>query len=202
MLFIFDLGNVLVDIDFNRVLGAWSHFSAKPLAALQQSFSMNKTFEQHERGEISDEAFATQFSADLDINLSFEQFELGWNAIFIGARQPTVEMMQKLRNAGHRVVILSNTNLLHAKFWLEEYESITAQADHVYLSHEMGMRKPELDIYRTVLQKEGFTAEQTVFFDDAEKNIIGANQLGIRSVLVKDSHTVLEFFQQNPQFLG
>ncbi|HDR2347924.1 TPA: glucose-1-phosphatase, partial [Enterobacter kobei] len=55
MLYIFDLGNVIVDIDFNRVLGAWSDFSRVPLATLKQNFAMGETFHQHERGEISDE---------------------------------------------------------------------------------------------------------------------------------------------------
>ena len=61
MLYIFDLGNVIVDIDFNRVLGAWSDFSRVPLATLKQNFAMGETFHLHERGEISDEAFAERF---------------------------------------------------------------------------------------------------------------------------------------------
>ena len=52
MLYIFDLGNVIIDIDFNRVLGVWSDFSRVPLASLQGHFQMDEAFEQHERGEI------------------------------------------------------------------------------------------------------------------------------------------------------
>jgi putative hydrolase of the HAD superfamily len=52
MLYIFDLGNVIVDIDFNRVLGTWSDLSRVPLATLKQSFTMGEAFHQHERGEI------------------------------------------------------------------------------------------------------------------------------------------------------
>ncbi len=61
MLYIFDLGNVIVDIDFNRVLGAWSDFSRVPLATLKQNFTMGETFHQHERGEISDEELPRTF---------------------------------------------------------------------------------------------------------------------------------------------
>ncbi len=61
MLYIFDLGNVIVDIDFNRVLGVWSDLSRVPLASLKQKFTMGETFHQHERGEITDEAFAEAF---------------------------------------------------------------------------------------------------------------------------------------------
>lgn len=51
MLYIFDLGNVIVDIDFNRVLGAWSDLTRIPLATLKQHFTIGEAFHQHERGE-------------------------------------------------------------------------------------------------------------------------------------------------------
>ena len=50
MLYIFDLGNVIVDIDFNRVLGTWSDLTRIPLATLKQDFVMGDAFHQHERG--------------------------------------------------------------------------------------------------------------------------------------------------------
>lgn len=50
MLYIFDLGNVIVDIDFKRVLGVWSNLSGTPLAALAERFSMGEVFQRHERG--------------------------------------------------------------------------------------------------------------------------------------------------------
>lgn len=65
MLYIFDLGNVIVDIDFNRVLGVWSDLSRVPLASLKQKFTMGETFHQHERGEITDEAFAEAFCHEM-----------------------------------------------------------------------------------------------------------------------------------------
>ncbi len=57
MLYIFDLGNVIVDIDFNRVLGVWSDLSRVPLASMTQNFTMGETFHQLERGEITDQRF-------------------------------------------------------------------------------------------------------------------------------------------------
>ncbi|STF42763.1 phosphatase [Escherichia coli] len=53
MLYIFDLGNVIVDIDFNRVLGAWSDLTRVPLATLKKSFHMGEAFHQHERGKLA-----------------------------------------------------------------------------------------------------------------------------------------------------
>ena len=80
MLYIFDLGNVIVDIDFNRVLGAWSDLTRVPLATLKKSFHMGEAFHQHERGEISDEAFAEALCHEMALPLSYEQFSHGWLA--------------------------------------------------------------------------------------------------------------------------
>ncbi|TGH76248.1 HAD-IA family hydrolase, partial [Escherichia coli] len=77
------------------------------------------------------------------------------------------------------VVVLSNTNRLHTTFWPEQYPEIRAAADHIYLSQEMGMRKPESRIYQQVLAEEGFSADDTVFFDDNAENIAGAERVGI-----------------------
>lgn len=194
MLYIFDLGNVIVDIDFNRVLGAWSDFSRVPLATLKQNFTMGDAFHQHERGEISDEAFAEAMCHEMDLPLSYEQFAHGWQAVFVGLRPEVIDTMNKLREQGHRVVVLSNTNRLHTTFWPDEYPQIQAAADKIYLSQEMGMRKPEARIYQAVLQAEGFSASDTVFFDDNADNIEGANQLGITSVLVTGKETIPNYF--------
>jgi len=106
MLYIFDLGNVIVDIDFNRVLGSWSDFSRVPLATLKQSFTMGDTFHQHERGEISDEEFAEKLCQEMELALSYEQFSHGWQAIFVGIRPEVIAIMHKLREQGHRVVVV------------------------------------------------------------------------------------------------
>ena len=194
MLYIFDLGNVIVDIDFNRVLGAWSDFSRVPLATLKQNFTMGEAFHQHERGEISDEAFAEAMCHEMDLPLSYEQFAHGWQVVFVALRPEVIDTMNKLREQGHRVVVLSNTNRLHTTFWPGEYPQIHDSADKIYLSQEMGMRKPEARIYQAVLQAEGFSAADTVFFDDNADNIEGANQLGITSILVTGKETIPNYF--------
>ncbi|MDU4843923.1 MAG: glucose-1-phosphatase [Leclercia adecarboxylata] len=194
MLYIFDLGNVIVDIDFNRVLGTWSDFSRVPLATLKQTFTMGDAFHQHERGDISDEQFAEMLCHEMDLPLSYEQFSHGWQAIFVGIRPEVIVIMHKLREQGHRVVVLSNTNRLHTTFWPDEYPEVKAAADKIYLSQEMGMRKPEARIYQAVLQAEGFSAADALFFDDNVDNIEGANQLGITSILVTGKQTIPDYF--------
>ena len=179
MLYIFDLGNVIVDIDFNRVLGAWSDLTRIPLATLKQHFTMGEAFHQHERGEISDEDFAAAMCHEMNMSLSYEQFAHGWQAVFVALRPEVITIMHKLRAQGHRVVVLSNTNRLHTTFWPDEYPEV---------------RKPHAEIYLRVLEEEGFSAADTVFFDDNVDNIAGANRLGITSILVTGKKTIPDYF--------
>ena len=194
MLYIFDMGNVIIDIDFKRVLGVWSHLSGTPLATLTERFKMGEVFQQHERGEISDEQFAADLCNEMGIALSFEQFSAGWHAVFVGLRPEVITLFQKLREEGHRVVVLSNTNRLHLDFWPQHYPEIEANTDAMYLSQNLGMRKPEPEIFQHVLEKEGFTADQAVFFDDVAENIEAARAAGIEAVWVEDNQTVPNYF--------
>ncbi|HDL6967841.1 TPA: glucose-1-phosphatase [Yersinia enterocolitica] len=194
MLYIFDLGNVIVDIDFKRVLGVWSKLSSVPLATLSERFTMGEVFQQHERGEISDEDFARQLSDEMGLSLSFEQFAEGWQAVFVALRPEVISIMQKLRAEGHRVVVLSNTNRLHCNYWPQHYPEVAAAADHMYLSQDLGIRKPEARIYQHVLSAENIPAEQAVFFDDVEANIVAARIEGMTGIHVTDRKVIPAYF--------
>lgn len=194
MLYIFDLGNVIVDIDFKRVLGVWSKLSSVPLATLSERFTMGEVFQQHERGEVSDEDFARQLSDEMGVSLSFEQFAEGWQAVFVALRPEVIAIMHKLREEGHRVVVLSNTNRLHCNHWPQHYPEVAAAADHMYLSQDLGMRKPEARIYQHVLSAENTPAEQAVFFDDVEANIVAARIEGITAIHVTDRKVIPAYF--------
>ena len=194
MLYIFDLGNVIVDIDFNRVMGVRSDLSRVPLANLQSNFVMGEAFHRHERGQMTDEEFAATVCDEMGMALSFDQFAAGWQAVFVALRPEVIAVMKQLREKGHRVVVLSNTNRLHTNFWPGEYPEIAEAADKIYLSQEMGTRKPEPDIYLKLLQEEGTPAELAIFFDDNADNIKGAQQLGIASILVTGKETIPDYF--------
>ncbi|CAI1142329.1 glucose-1-phosphatase [Serratia entomophila] len=196
MLYIFDLGNVIVDIDFKRVLGVWSNLSGTPLAVLSDRFAMGEVFQQHERGQISDEDFAGKLCEEMGIALSFEQFATGWQAVFVALRPEVIDIMQRLRNEGHRVVVLSNTNRLHCNYWPQHYPEVATAADHLYLSQDLGMRKPDANIYLHVLNAENAAAEDAVFFDDVPANVAAAQALGIKAVLVSDRDVVPAYFAQ------
>ncbi|OTA19141.1 2-haloalkanoic acid dehalogenase [Xenorhabdus beddingii] len=195
MLYIFDMGNVIIDIDFKRVLAVWSNLGGTPLATLTPRFSLGESMEKHECGQISDREFAEMMCDEMGMSLSFEQFAEGWNAIFIGVRQEIIGLMNKLRAQGHRVVVLSNTNRLHFDYWPEHYPEIAASTDFLYLSQDLGMRKPNPAIFKYVLETEGVTAAQAIFFDDVLEHVEAAKQSGIHAIHVTDRNVVPDYFK-------
>lgn len=130
----------------------------------------------------------------MGLSLSFEQFAEGWQAVFVALRPEVISIMQKLRAEGHRVVVLSNTNRLHCNYWPQHYPEVAAAADHMYLSQDLGMRKPEARIYQHVLSAENIPAEQAVFFDDVEANIVAARIEGITGIHVTDRKVIPAYF--------
>ncbi|MDR0218129.1 MAG: glucose-1-phosphatase [Enterobacteriaceae bacterium] len=196
MLYIFDMGNVIIDIDFKRVLAVWSNLSGTPLANLTTKFPIiGETFEKHECGQITDTEFAEILCDELEISLSFEQFTEGWNALFIGVRQEVIALMNKLREQGHRVVVLSNTNHLHFQYWPKHYPEIIASVDSLYLSHDLGMRKPSLNLFKHVIETEGVTADQAIFFDDLWEHVDAAKKVGINAIHVANKNVIPDYFK-------
>jgi putative hydrolase of the HAD superfamily len=138
MLYIFDLGNVIVDIDFNRVLGTWSDLTRIPLATLQQHFTMGEAFHQHERGEISDEDFAAAMCHEMNMSLSYEQFSHGWQAVFVALRPEVIAIMQSYASRAY-ACRLSNTTACTPLSGQDEYPQMRAVAT-ISIFPEMGMR--------------------------------------------------------------
>ena len=186
MLYIFDLGNVIVNLDFTRAMGVWSKLSGSPLAHVQQHFQWGPHVERHERGEITDQQFAAALCDELAVNLSYPQFVSGWQAIFTDENRAVLAVIKQLRAEGHRVVILSNTNQIHTEFLEQHYPQLFESVDRCYFSHHIGLRKPDTAIYHHVLAEEGVAPAQAFFVDDLFENIEAASQLGIHTYLYQD----------------
>jgi putative hydrolase of the HAD superfamily len=107
--------------------------------------------------------------------------------------RPVPEMIRAVREArqaGIATAVLSNS------FGLEPYDIYAEHGiydlfDVVVLSELEGVRKPDPEIYRRVLDKLALTGEQCVFVDDHEDNLPPARMLGITTVLHTDPSTTL-----------
>jgi glucose-1-phosphatase len=180
---LFDLGRVVLDLDFNRTLGLWAQHAACEPAQLVGRFMRDELYHRHEKGEISDEAFFAGLRTSLGIDISDHQFVEGWNAIFIG-EMPGIN--QLLARAAQRIPLyaFSNTNAPHVAHFSRAFADVLKHFREIFVSSAIGLRKPDAEAYDHVVRAIGVPAERIVFFDDLAENIEGARQRGLKAVLV------------------
>ena len=194
---IFDLGNVLFRIDFDRALIFLSRRSGISPRTLSEQITIGAEFEAFERGELSEARFfdwlASQFGVG-GVDIDPEDLIEGWNAIYGPVVRPTYEAIGKL--AAHMpVVALTNTNATHQCVWRKVYAKELGIFKKVYVSCELGMRKPEQRIYTHVLDAWGVSPRNSIFFDDLQENIDAAYEIGMAAVLVDSGAVVAEWVE-------
>lgn len=181
---LFDLGRVVLDIDFSKVVASWAGHAGCEPARLVGRLSPNDAWKRHERGEISDAAFFEGLRASLGIDITDIQFLEGWNAIFAG-EMPGIGAM--LARAGTRLPLyaFSNTNGAHVEHFSRAYADLLGHFREIYLSSAIGLRKPEAAAYDHVVNAIGVPASRILFFDDSAENVAGARARGLSAVHVR-----------------
>jgi len=188
---LFDLGRVVLDVDFNRTLACWAGHAGCDPAYLVGRFARNELYRRHEKGEISDTAFFAGLRTSLGVDLSDAQFLEGWNKIFAG-EMPGIASL--LKRAARRLPLyaFSNTNGAHAGHFSHAYADLLGHFREIFLSSSIGLRKPDAEAYDHVVSAIGVPAERIVFFDDLAENIEGARARGLQAVHVRSSGDVAE----------
>jgi len=192
---IFDLGNVVFGIDWERMYACWSQASGVAVETLKSRGQCLKEIEQFERNAMSGVDFHLAVNAFLGISLSYAQFYQGWNAIFVEAHKEVCELLPRL-NPLMQVVAYSNTNEVHAPVWAERYADVLQYFDVIYRSSQIGIRKPDPSGFLHVLQQHGVSPAESLFFDDLPDNVEAARQLGMTAVLVDSPARVRESLEQ------
>src|SRR6266404_576683 len=181
---LFDLGRVVLDIDFGRVTACWAgHAACEPAALAGRLSSRDEIFRRHETGAISDAEFFASLRARLGIGISDAQLLEGWNAIFAG-EMPGIAPL--LARAAKRLPLyaFSNTNAPHVEHFSAAYAEVLGHFRKMFLSSSIGLRKPDAAAYDHVVQAIGVPASRIVFFDDLAENIEGARACGLTAVHV------------------
>jgi FMN phosphatase YigB (HAD superfamily) len=189
---LFDLGRVVLDIDFNKTLSCWAGHAGREPAQLTGRFSSrDEIYRQHERGEISDAEFFAALRDLLGIRISDSQFLEGWNAIFAG-EMPGIAPLLKRAATRLPLYAFSNTNGAHVEHFTLAYADVLGHFREIFLSSSIGLRKPDAEAYDHVVKAIGVPASRIVFFDDLAENVEGARRRGLAAVHVTSSDDVAE----------
>jgi putative hydrolase of the HAD superfamily len=186
---IFDLGNVLYDIDFSKMYEAFAELG---IPNFENHFTLNKSdqiFFDLEKGLINEKEFCEGFNKLYQLNLSSTQIITAWNALLIGYRLPSVNWVKSNIN-NYATYLYSNTNQIHYDHFIPQFTKENGWAFESlfktpYYSHKMGMRKPDPNSFAYILEKEGLAASETLFIDDNEPNIVAAASVGMQVLYLK-----------------
>jgi glucose-1-phosphatase len=186
---LFDLGNVIVNVDFARTTARWAKHADRDPQFVSKRWSQDDAYKRHERGSIDANAYFATLRGSLDIDLSDEQFLDGWNAIFADV-VPGIE--EQLRAAEKRwpLYVFSNTNPAHEAHFIPAYAETLKHFRKLYLSSSIGLRKPDREAFEYVARDIGVTPANILFFDDVLENVEGARAAGLQAVHVRSSADV------------
>lgn len=184
---IFDLGGVLLDIDYNRTKNAFEQLGVSNFNNMYSQADANPLFQKLEIGTIEENEFYDHMQQFVDPAYNSKNIEQAWNAMLLNFRTESLKELKSLKKK-YKLYLLSNTNYIHFKEFSKIYEQTVSKEpfeslfDKVYFSHEIGLRKPDVEPFQFVVKENNLIPEQTLFIDDSLQNVEGARKAGLKAI--------------------
>lgn len=200
---IFDLGGVLLNIDQHATINAFKELGVNNFDEFFTFAKQSHLFDRLDKGEISPEDFRDEIRRISGRDLDDKDIDAAWNAMLHDLPRERITLLEMAREH-YRTFLLSNTNAIHYPTYTRYmkdtygYSSLSKLFERDYLSHEVGMRKPDPGIFNFVLEENNLNPRETLFIDDTERHVEGARKTGIIGYwldLSKDN--VLDIFDNN-----
>lgn len=175
---IFDFGDIFINLNKDAMKNAFHTLELE-----EWNEDMRKLNRSFEVGKISEEEFLSSMQKHVP-NASLNLIKKNWNTILMDFPLYRLEFLQILSER-YKLFLLSNTDSIHIQHFEETvgesfYSTFYQCFEKVYFSFELGMRKPDEDIYNYVLQKHNLAPKRTLFIDDKKENTDSASKLGIQ----------------------
>jgi putative hydrolase of the HAD superfamily len=179
---IFDLGRVLIDVDFKRGLFRYVNGdNARDDNALLEQLFSDPLFVQFGTGRIKPTDFYQQIQKRINQQISFDQFKAAWCDIF--SPIPGINQLVADLSGNYQLGLLSDTDVLHWTFVKNKYDVLNYFKNPV-LSFEIGTLKPHPNCYQLAAKSVDTAPGNCLFLDDREKNVEGARKAGMRAIQV------------------
>ena len=188
---LFDLGGVLIDVDYHKTIDAFSQLGVQNPSDLYNQFGQNQLFDQYEKGEVPSKFFLEQLKPLTKNNTSESDIVTAWNAMIGDFPTEKLDFIAEL-SQHNPCFLLSNTNEIHLKKAIENLQKTAVKnLDDLfikcYYSHIIGKRKPEVETFKWVVDQMGMEANKVLFIDDSPQHIEGAKKAGLQVIYYKES---------------
>jgi glucose-1-phosphatase len=193
---IFDLGGVIMNIDFKKTENAFAQLGFTDFKQYMTQFHITPFFEDYETGRIDDAAFVKGIQEIAAQPLTEQQVIGAWNALLLDFPPARLALLEQIKT-DYRIFLLSNTNSLHYQAFQQTLEAqigkrLEAIFEKTYYSHTAHLRKPHAAIYQLVLDENNLQPAETLFIDDTASNFSGAEELGIQTLHLKPPMQITE----------
>lgn len=181
---IFDLGGVILDIDYSAPIREFAKLGIHNLESIYSIAQPDPMYSMYETGKISTEEFMNYLQSKSPTSSSPEAFLHAWNSILVALPPHRIKILAQLRQY-YRIYLLSNINELHVEGFENIYRkhfpdgSLKDVMDEVYYSCRIGKRKPEPESFLHVVHENDLILQETLFIDDSAVNVKGAIQVGL-----------------------
>lgn len=178
---IFDFGAVLLPIDEHQ-----THLAFKELGANYELFEQDEIFHQLENGTLQKDAFLEKIQPFFFRKMFKPDLISAWNAMLISPIEDEIIEFLNTLKADYKLILLSNTNAFHLERIKKisgpfTYAQFTKQFEAIYYSHEMGMRKPDKEIFQRVMEEHNLKPENCFYIDDKAENIEAGAHIGFKT---------------------
>jgi glucose-1-phosphatase len=187
---IFDYGGVILNIDFQKSIKAFAEMGLSNPTELLSLYANAPLFDNLEKGKINPAQFHNELKTLFQETVSDEMLNVAWNALLLDMPQKRIEFLKYLKPK-YRTFLLSNSNVIHYDCYLKKLQSenhVNSFEDlfeKAYFSFDLGMRKPDVEIFLHVLNQHHLFPEKTLFIDDSKTNTDAASALGMQVLELK-----------------
>jgi len=189
---IFDLGGVILNIDYQKTISAFKKIGILNFAELYTQAQQNNVFDDFETGKITAPQFRQYIKQESKVNLTDLDIDTAWNAMLLDLPIERVNLLKKLAQ-NFPIYLYSNTNQIHLKAFKAIIKNSYGNANlledlfiKTYYSHELGHRKPNPEGFQYIISENNLNPQNTLFIDDSEQHIVGANKVGLQTIWLKD----------------
>ena len=188
---VFDFGGVIISIDYHQALKHCADLGLPHPEQLLDPYTQSGIFGDLESGKLSEEAFRKELSLMAGRELSWQDCQYVFLGYFKALPPQNLEMLRRLRAAGYRLILLSNTNPFMMEWAMSDRfdgqgHSLREYFDKAYLSYECGLMKPDPALFSLICHREAIQPSESLFVDDGEKNTHAASLLGFQTLCPPD----------------
>jgi FMN phosphatase YigB (HAD superfamily) len=187
--FLFDLGNTVIKLAYERVLAAVCADASITRDELVALLEEPGAYRDMERGAVSFYEFYEFLCDHAGYRGSIREFHRVWTDFFDGTMPGIEDLLDRVRER-YSVAFLSNSNEIHAEVIPTQFAGLFRKDDLFVFSNRIKCAKPDPDFFRLALETIGATAQQTVFIDDLLENVLAARALGMRAFQFTDARTL------------